>query len=207
MDAAASGQSLAGTLVTHLEGCNACSSAFTEEQLLFAAIDRSVGMSSNAPVPPSLVPRVQAQIIAGPDKTTWRSPVLAFATLSLVAGVAALSPMFHWRSTRVLSIRENPAAAPKVQFADSNKSIRSPVQTAPPALRRARVRSSMEVLVSREEQDGLERYAAGLRGRALENSARAAIASDPAFEIQPLEIAAMDLGQLTIEPLESGEYN
>ena len=63
--------------------------------------------------------------------------------------------------------------------------------------------------VSAEEQAGLEHYSTRLRARSLENSARAvgALESDPAFNIRPLEIAAMDVRQLTIEPLESDEYN
>jgi hypothetical protein len=70
------------------------------------------------------------------------------------------------------------------------------------------VRAGTEVLISPEEQAGLERYAVDLRGRALENGARAAsVKNDTAFKIEPLRIAAMDQRQLTIEPLESDEYN
>jgi hypothetical protein len=221
IDSLAAGDPLGCELAMHLAGCRGCSAAFGKEQALYAAIETSLGVAANAPVPPSLIPRVQAQIAARPDKAFWRSPILAFATLVLVAGAAALSPVFHWRSARTLSIRDHQAVAPKVQFGDRHDAIRSSVQTAPSVerpsptpkpesvvLSHAKLRAGAEVLISPEEQAGLERYAVDLRRRALENGARAvSVAKHTAFKIEPLQIAAMDQQQLTIEPLESDEYN
>jgi hypothetical protein len=220
MDAAASGESLNRTLATHVAGCEGCSASFAEERALFAAIEDLLGVRSNAPAPPSLVPRVRAQIAASPTKTTWRIPVLAFAMLGLVAGVVAISPAFHWHSTPDDSRGKSPAKASTVQSTASREATGSLVQSAPPVkqlpprlekvvLSRPRVRSDVEVQISAEEQAGLEHYSARLRARSLENSARAvgAVESDLAFNIRPLEIAAMDVRQLTIEPLESDEYN
>ena len=222
IDSLAAGEPLSGELAKHLAGCDVCSTAFAREQALYVAMDYSLAVSANAPVPPSLVPRVQKQIAARLDKAFWRSPILTFATLALVAGATALSPVLHWRSVRSFSGPENhQAALPKVQFADNHEATRSPVQPAPlvkrysptskpgsVVLSHTKVRASTEVLVSPEEQAGLERYAVGLRGKALENGARAAsVTNDTAFKIEPLQIAAMDQQQLTIEPLESDEYN
>jgi hypothetical protein len=219
MDAAASGESLNYALATHVGGCEGCSVAFAEERALFAAIEDSLGVRSNAPAPPSLVPRVRAQIATRPTKTTWRIPVLAFATLGLVAGGVAISPAFHWHSTPDDSRAKSPAMASTVQSADSREATGSLVQSAPPVqqlppslekvVRSRTVRSDVEVQVSAEEQAGLEQYSARLRARSPENSARAvgAVESDLAFNIRPLEIAVMDVRQLTIEPLESDEYN
>jgi hypothetical protein len=221
MDSLAAGEPLSGELAKHLADCDVCSTAFAKEQALYAAIDYSLVVTANSPVPPSLAPRVQAQIAARPGKAFWRSPILAFATLVLVAGMAVLSPVFHWRSTRTLSSRENRQAAPKVQFEDRRDAVSSLVQPAPSVKRysptskpgsvvlsHTKVRAATEVLISPQEQAGLERYAADLRGRAVENAARAAsVMNDTAFNIEPLQIAAIDQRQLTIEPLESGEYN
>ncbi len=222
IDSLAAGDPLSGELARHVAGCLVCSTSFAKEQALYAAIEYSLGVAANAPVPSSLVPRVKAQIAAGPDKAFWRTPILAFATLVLVAGAAALSPVFHWRSTRTLLNQENQqATAPKVQFADRYDAIKSPVKPVPlveryspkskpgsVVLSHAKLGTSAEVLISPEEQAGLERYAVDLRGRALENGARAAsVKNDTAFKIEPLQIAAMDQRQLTIEPLESDEYN
>src|SRR6266404_8180164 len=94
IDSLAAGEPLSGELAKHLAGCDVCSTAFAKEQALYAAIDYSLVVTANSPVPPSLVPRVQAQIAAGPDKAFWRTPILAFATLVLGAGMAVLSPVF-----------------------------------------------------------------------------------------------------------------
>jgi hypothetical protein len=219
IDSLAAGQPLSGELAKHLASCDVCFTAFAKEQALYAAIDYSLVVTANSPVPPSLVPRVQAQIAARPGKAFWRSPILAFATLALVAGATAFSPVFHWRSARSFSGPGNhQAARPKVQVVDNHEAARqlAPLvkrysPTAKPAsvvLSHSKVGAGREVLISPEEQVGLERYAADLRGKALENGARAAsVANDTAFKIEPLQIAAMDQRQLTIEPLESDEYN
>lgn len=222
MDSLAAGEPLSGDSAKHVAGCDLCSAAFAKEQALYLAINHSLVAAANAPVPASLVPRVQAQIAERSDKAFWRSPILVFATLVLVAGMAALSPVFHWRSEPSFTGAEDQqAAAPKVQFADNHEAAGSPVQPAPLVKRypprskagsavpsRAQVRAGTEVLISPEEQAGLKRYAADLRGKALENGARAAsVTNDAAFKIEPLQIAAMDQQQLIIEPLESDEYN
>jgi hypothetical protein len=221
-DSLAAGEPLSLDAAKHLAGCDVCSTAFAKEQALYVAIDYSLVVAANAPVPLSLVPRVQAQIAARSDKAFWGSPILAFAMLVLVAGMAALSPVFHWRSERSFSGPEDhQAAARKVQFSDNHEASGSRVEPAPPVKRysptskpgsvvlsRGKVGAGTEVLISPEEQAGLERYAADLRGKALENGARAAsVTNDTAFKIEPLQIAAMDQQQLTIEPLESDEYN
>jgi hypothetical protein len=218
IDSIAAVEPLPPDVAKHLAGCSACSSAFAEERTLFAAIEYSLGVAVNAPVPPSLVPRVRAQIATGPVKASWRAAVLAFATLSLVAGVIAISPAFHWRSTPDGSKGKNSTFASAVPSADNLEAIESLVHSTPPVkkavsglqkvvVNHSKVRSDVEVLVSHEEQVGLQRYAARLRTRALENTARSAVTNDPPFQIQPLEIAVMDLRQLSIEPLETDEYN
>ncbi len=222
IDSLAVGEPLSGEPAKHLASCDVCSTAFAKEQAVHAAIEYSLTVAVNVPVPPSLVPRVHAQIAGRMDKAFWRSPILAFATLVLVAGMAALSPRFHWRSTRSFSGAENhQGATPEVQFADNHEATRPPIEPAPlvtpysaaprpgsVVFSRTQARAGAEVLISPQEQAGLERYAADLRGRAAENAARAAsLANDTTFKIEPLEIAAMDQRQLTIEPLESDEYN
>src|SRR5205807_2249111 len=114
---------------------------------------------------------------------------------------------------------ESPAVASTVQSAGSRGTTDPLVQSTPPVkqtaprlgravLSQSKAGSSVEVVVSSEEQAGLEHYAAGLQRKGRENSARsAATQGDPALSIRPLEIAAMDLRQLTIEPLEGDEYN
>ena len=214
----AAGEPLSPDLAKHLASCIACSSAFAQERTLLAAIEYSLGVAVNLPAPPSLVPRVRAQIAADLAKASWRAPVLALATLSLIAAVVAIWPEFHWRSTPDDSGGKNPSVASAVRSADNRGAIESLVHSTQPARQAAsglpkvvtshsKVRSAVEVLVSREEQAGLERYAARLRASPLENTARSAVTNDSPLRIQPLEIAAMDFRQLSIEFLESDEYN
>jgi hypothetical protein len=214
----AAGEPLSPDLAEHLASCNACNSAFAQERTLFAAIEYSLGVAVNLPAPPSLVPRVRAQIAADLAKASWRAPVLAFATLSLIAAVVAIWPAFHWRSTPGDSGGKSPSVASAVRFADNREAIESLVHSTQPVKQAAsglqkvvishsQVRCGVEVLVSREEQAGLERYAARLRASPLENTARAAVTNDLPLRIQPLEIAVMDFRQLSIESLESDEYN
>ncbi|HVH50114.1 MAG TPA: hypothetical protein VM781_00490, partial [Candidatus Bathyarchaeia archaeon] len=126
IDSLAAGEPLSGELAKHLAGCDVCRTAFAKEQALYAAIEYSLVVTANSPVPPSLVPRVQAQIAARPGKAFWRSPILAFATLALVAGATAFFPVFHWRSPRSFSGPENhQPATPKVPFADDHEATRS----------------------------------------------------------------------------------
>ena len=65
------------------------------------------------------------------------------------------------------------------------------------------VKGMPEVLVSSEEQFGLQRYAASLRKVMTDRTAIAK--GDQALEIKPLEIAGMDLQGLAIDPLQSGD--
>jgi hypothetical protein len=69
-----------------------------------------------------------------------------------------------------------------------------------------RVTSSVqpEVLVLPEEQLGLRRYAASLRATSAHSPVTVKNATPL---IIPLEIARMDVKQLSIEPLESGDSN
>jgi len=107
-------------------------------------------------------------------------------------------------------------AAPSIQSAVSREptglSIQPPLRPERLASRRERIvvdrvarRSEPEVLVSSEEAAGLRRYADLLRAKSLETSNRAAAISDAPFEIKPLEIAELNLRQLTIQPLEGSE--
>ena len=214
----AAGEPLSPDLAKHLASCNACSSDFAQERTLFAAIEYSLGIAVNLPAPPSLVPRVRAQIAADLAKGSWRAPVLAFAALSLVAAVVAIWPAFHWRWTPDDSGGKSPSVASAVRSADNRAAIESLVHSTQPVKQAAsglqkvvishcKVRCGVEVLVSREEQAGLERYAARLRASPLENAAGAAVTNDSLLRIRPLEIAAMDFRQLSIESLESDEYN
>ena len=213
-EAAATGGPLLREVRLHLAGCSECAVALAEEQNLFAAIDSAMRSEVNVDVPGSLLPRVRAQMVVSPNNATWRTLVAVLATILLAVGVATFSSSFRWRPKIDVSITAERGGAPAVHAGASRERIPVSVpstlamQPSPKperASHRAAVRPALEVLISPEEQAGLTQYAARLRTRALENSARASIQSDPNLHIKSLEIAEIDLRQLTIEPLDSGE--
>jgi hypothetical protein len=61
------------------------------------------------------------------------------------------------------------------------------------------------VLISGEDQIGLDKYVASLREAAGANKAK--LKEEVLPEIIPIEIAEMDTKRLSIEPLESGHSN
>jgi hypothetical protein len=62
-----------------------------------------------------------------------------------------------------------------------------------------------EVLISADEQLGLQRFTASLKR--VSANRPALVKAEATTEIAPLEIAGIDVRRLSIEPLESGDAN
>jgi hypothetical protein len=209
-EAAMRGDRLPAEVQAHLAACASCRASFSGEQALFDRIAAEVRSSVNAEVPASLLPRVRQRIAAAPATETWRAPVLAYVASGLAIGAIALSLAVR---TQVRSAKPEPPASrvsspgPDQSGAPAKESgpgqglaaIHRRERRAPQAISSA----AQEVLVSGEEQLGLERYAASLRNTATEPAA--SVKSDAVLEIKPLEIAGMDLKGLSIDPLETGD--
>jgi hypothetical protein len=217
-EAAATGGPLPRALETHLAECGGCASDFAAEQRLFASIDSAMSAAVNVEVPASLLPRVREQVASVPERAAWLGFVPVFATALALVCAFAVSVAHRRHPVPDASSSGSVTVAPAVSSAAEHAASSSLVVAGPPALqpaprkgtavvRQASVHSDLEVLVSSDEQLGFERYAARLRARAPEFSARAVVISDAAFKILPLEIAEISVGQLAIEPLESGESN
>jgi hypothetical protein len=215
-EAAATGGPLPRALETHLAECGGCASDFAAEQRLFASIDYAMSAAVNVEVPASLLPRVREQVAS--VRVAWRGFVPVFATGLALVCAFAVSVAHRRHPVPDASSSGSVTVAPAVSSAAEHAASLSPAVAGPPALQpaprkgtavvpQASLHSEPEVLVSSDEQLGFERYAARLRARAPEFSARAVVISDAAFNIQPLEIAEIDLRQLTIEPLDGGEPN
>ena len=216
-EAAASGERLPRELQLHLAGCGACDSAFTEEQRLFASIDSAMSAAVNVEVPASLLPRVRQRVAAVPERAPWREFLPVFASALVVACVFAVS--FSHRRNPV----PGPSKTPNVAVARVGSSSAEHAVVEPPVIAKSPVRSqsvklrtgairerrlpSVEVLVSSDERNGFERYVSGLRDRTPFLFAGVAAKGDTEFKIPPLEINEIDVVQLAIEPLETGESN
>lgn len=214
-DAACAGEALTRELAAHVGSCNDCASAFASERALFGSIDRSLHAAANWEVPPSLVPRVRAQIDAMSAKAFWHSPAIAWATGSL----ALLVVGFLYLAVRNPAVRDSASRAIVVTATLKTAVTDEPTRLLPQAsepvrgrqIKRnlvlateANLRHVPEVLVSADEKAEFERYAAVWRVRHTRNSIPADISADPGGGIKPLEIAELQFGELAIEPLEGG---
>ena len=213
-DAICGGEALPRELAAHLGACNDCAAAFASERALFAAIDRSLHAAANSEAPPSLVPRVRAQLESTPTRILWRLPTIAFATGGLVLVVIGWASFSAWRagidSSRAKAVVVKPTKESVVQTEPAGALVPSSTRYAAAArgehtvIRRFQVRSDPEVLVSAEETGEFERYVALRRARPLERSVLTSGRTDLAAEIKPLDIAELEFGRLAIEPIEDG---
>jgi hypothetical protein len=210
-EAALHGERLPADAEAHLAGCPTCRRSFSAEQALLVSVDGALRSLANGKVPASLVPKLRSQIAGLPEHRAWRSPLLTYAA------ALAIGAMAVWFAGRTKE--------PLVQEKDVVPEVSSSAHSEPNATRQqaeaqrervvthernsARQRSALtaqpEVLVSADEQLGLQRYAAFLK-TAVANR-RAVVKTDGTTEIPPLEIARIDVGRLSIEPLEGGDAN
>jgi hypothetical protein len=208
-EAALRDERLPADVQAHLASCASCRESFLDEKAVFGLIEAELRIRTNAEMPASLVPRVRQEIAKLPART-WRVPLPAYIASGLAVGAIALS--FAVRS-KVSPVKPEPSAhnvslpaqnEPSVSqkengsgqtlAATGRKSRRSP-QAAP--------HGNPEVLVSAEEDLGLQRYAASFRN--VKSEAPAVIKGNAAAEIEPLQIASVDVKGLSIEPLQSGD--
>jgi hypothetical protein len=191
----------------HFASCASCRESFSDEKALFGLIEAEVRIRINAEMPASLLPRVRQEIAASTAARTWRVPVPAYIASGLAMGAIALS--FALRA-KVWSVKPEPPAHNMSLPARNEPGVSQkgggPVGVTskgshkqPPVA----LRAEAEVLVSGEEQLGLQRYAASLRSTAADRSAD--VKPEALLEIKHLEIASVDLKGLSIDPLQSGD--
>jgi len=206
-----------GETAAHLGMCASCRETLAEERALLQRIDGGLTSLVVSDAPASLIPAVRARIADGAkSRRAWS--VLAYVTAAVAIGAAAISFSLRSKAPQVkleTAIAE-PSSAVTSQATSSlvekvlsyERSSQSRLivthRRASPDSWAAR-KTRPDVLVSADDQLGLQRYAASLRTVARRNAATLGEASGP--EIKPLEIAELDLKRLSIEPLESGDSN
>jgi anti-sigma factor RsiW len=210
-EAALRGERLRGEAQAHLEVCTSCRRSFSEEQALLGLLEGGLRSLANQEVPGSLVLKVRRRIVEVPKSRAWRPPFLAYVTAGLAIGAMVL--LFGARTRVPLAGEEN--VVPEASSIARNEPNAAPEPSEPQrelvaakrngSPHRVTSRVQPEVLVLAEEQLGLRRYAASLRATA--SHGRRTVKSDATPEIIPLEIARIDVKQLSIEPLESGDSN
>ena len=215
MDAAANGTALARSLELHLQECPACRVAYAEEQELSRSIDSALWTAANAPVPASLVPRIQAALVREPSKWGWRMSVFTFAGAVVIVAVVGLV-IFYRHDGRPNPMVEHGVEPPntvastpgkQAPQAEGKPAAVAVGQHSPVAVYPVMRRSEPEVVVSLDEQAGLRRYEAVLRTRGRWEQAAAVETAQLSRDIQPLEIAEIEARDLAIQPLEVTDSN
>jgi anti-sigma factor RsiW len=206
------GEQLREDAAAHLAACAPCRKWALDEQALMTSIEGTLRSIANTEVPASLVPKVRSRLVELPKSVAWRSPLLAYAAAALVLGAMVL--LFGAR-TRVSvvpqgnAVREvltilpaEPKSAPKqaaprreLVVTHERNGVRQP----------AAMQAQPEVLISADEQLGLQRFTASLKR--VSANRPALVKAEATTEIAPLEIAGIDVRRLSIEPLESGDAN
>jgi len=206
-----------GEAAAHLGMCSSCRETLAEERALLQRIDGGLTSLVVSDAPASLIPAVRARIADGAkSRRAWS--VLAYVTAAVAIGAAAISFSLRSKAPQVkleTAIAEPSSAVTSQATSSQVEKVLSYERSSQSRLivthRRASPdswaarKTRPDVLVSADDQLGLQRYAASLRTVARRNAATLGEASGP--EIKPLEIAELDLKRLSIEPLESGDSN
>ena len=207
-EAALSDERLPAEVQAHLVSCASCRESFSDEKALFGLIEAELRIRMNAEMPAALLPRVRQEIAASPAARTWRVLVPAYIASGLAVGAMAIS--FAVRS-KVSSVTPEPSARgislPAANELGVSRTGREPVEMLVATKRSHKphvaLRAEPEILVSAEEQLGLQRYTASLRSMAADRAAN--VKPEALLEIKHLEIAGVDLKGLSIDPLQSGD--
>jgi len=211
------GSRVHGEAAAHLGMCASCRETLAEERVLLQRIDGGLTSLVVSDAPASLIPAVRARIADGAkSRRAWS--VLAYVTAAVAIGAAAISFSLRSKAPQVkleTAIAEPSSAVTSQATSSQVEKVLSYERSSQSRLIVTRRRASPDswaarktrpdVLVSADDQLGLQRYAASLRTVARRNAATLGEASGP--EIKPLEIAELDLKRLSIEPLESGDSN
>jgi hypothetical protein len=213
VEVAACGAEPHGELRLHLNACDDCRDAFMAERSLFRAIDAGLHTAANTEVSASFVPRASQRIAEeGLSFRVWRpswAVAAAFAVCAILL-VAQLPRFFGPRGSK-----DSPTSIPELSRPTA-KASKQPSPTLEGELlsertihrkRRVSVKvppnvETPEVLVSPQEELALARYAALLRQRTIQEQT---LSVKEAITVEPIEIAEIDLGQLSIPLAQSEE--
>jgi anti-sigma factor RsiW len=215
--AVAAGEPLPREVARHLAGCNACSAAFVAEKALFAAIDGSLYAAANADLPASLVPGVRDAVLQKDFPARhiqWRA-ILVFGSALLIVGSLSFwhsRPISRTGKALAVASRARPEASYEEQIKSPAGVSRGVAPSAPnksPVTPPIAARSglAMIVIVSPQEENALKKYAVLVNANIGKNLASDVTRWDVRADLDPLEIAEIDLSQLAIQPLEHGEVD
>jgi hypothetical protein len=209
IDAAAGRTEPSRELRSHLDDCSSCRFAFTEESQLFAAIDTGLRASANAEVPPSLLPRVRAQLNERRvPRFSWVPAVAVLSASVLTLAIffvrsagrdpAEQSPEVNSiaRSVPPSATRPVPSAAAPFEMAEL------PVRHRPlRAARSAPGVSSEEVavLIPTGQKRGMDALLLSVQHGKVDGNVL--LAEKPEQPLEELQVVPLDVSPIEVKPL------
>jgi hypothetical protein len=210
IEVAASDAAPSRELRLHLDACESCRAAFTEELQLLAAIDTGVRATANSEMPASLLPRVRAELNERP--VAQRSWIPAGAALAAVAAlVVAILFVRGFGRGAVETNPETIAAARNESPAVIQPSKRNaaPIKTmSPPAKIRpvlpVKIASvakieEVAVLIPAGQKQAIDALLASVQQGKVE--ANDLFAEKSAGTLEELQISPLEISPIEVKPL------
>lgn len=202
----------------HLDACEACRTAFAEEQSLYASIDTALRAAANPGMPSTLLPRVRVALnneqLPQFNYQRWMLAGAVFASALVVAVI--LEFRHHETSTPAqVTVVSSPASR--------GNELHLPAAAAAPLVQRQSKKSetgqtssantpagfNAEVLVPNEERVAFEKFLAREKVPSANSSAAVLLVPEAPKELVPLpavEIASLKVLPLNGEDGSQGEF-
>lgn len=211
IEAAVGGAELAPTVSEHVESCAKCAAELAQQRSLLAAIDNGLRREMNAPVPATMLQRMESQL------AQQKPPrALNLSWLYSAAALATAAAMILFVMPRVRQHKSySPTAAPSqtVQSASEHRPQIVPLVLQPATfaeMRRDQKQHSRraaplqpEVLVPGDERIGLEQFIANLNGRTdLSAVIAKPLQQQPEQGVASLKTPDIETAALVVQPLQ-----
>lgn len=194
----------------HCERCAQCQAFFERERSLFEVLNAGLERLVNHPVPPSLLPRVSAELEQRPARRGFWTAGWSFAAIAAAAVlVLSISPLWNFSARRDAMPERTPVAsvepphpageAPVSRVTTSGGIRRAVAKTA--ASRPKESEAAPEVIVLPEERQGFTHFVVGRTNPDMKMIALTRAA--PQRDELPVEIAVLEIKDLEVKRLES----
>jgi hypothetical protein len=210
IEAAVTGAVPSPAIRKHVESCALCAAEFARQRSLIAAIDTNLHRQMNAPVPASMLHRLEAHLARQPQpKRTPRFAQIFAGALATLAVAATVVLMLPRQGAKTIDVKQ--IAPPTHNFvADQSRVDTDPPleieKIAPahrPRLRNVARSTEPEVLVPPDERLGLEQFIANLNGRAdLPAVIVKPLQQQPEQGVAGLKTPDIETAALVVQPLQ-----
>lgn len=208
IEAVATGAAPSPELRAHVDACASCRAALAEELQLFTAIDAGLHVAANTAVPPSLLPRVRAQLNEQTAPRRARIPAVALATAATL-----VFAVFFLRARRHDVPEQNPQISdaahvvlpPEVPAVrrdtppQSNPSPRGRKHGRPPDLEAPASIEQVSVLIPAGQKAAMNLLLAELQRGTVR--ADVLLAAKPEQPLQDLQVAPLDISPIELKPI------